>query len=138
MISKSQKARAQKVIPGGTKKKDSSAKSLNDIKKSILRFRSNRTMDRIHGSDPWIQSIGSKDRIHGSDHGSGPWIGSVDSIHGSNAHVWIGSMDPTHKMVTEPTVCLPKIWATACLESDHQMCWLPAKEGGLNQLKILK
>ena len=40
MISKSQKERAQKVIPGGTKKKDSSAKSLNDIKKSILRFRS--------------------------------------------------------------------------------------------------
>ena len=32
MISKSQKERAQKVIPGGTKKKESSAKSLNDIK----------------------------------------------------------------------------------------------------------
>ena len=32
--SKNKKERAQKVIPGGTKKKDSSAKSLNDIKKS--------------------------------------------------------------------------------------------------------
>ena len=34
MISNSQKERAQKVIPGGTRKTDSSAKSLNDIKKS--------------------------------------------------------------------------------------------------------
>ena len=32
--SKHKKERAQKVIPGGTKKKESSAKSLNDIKKS--------------------------------------------------------------------------------------------------------
>ena len=32
--SKHKKERAQKVIPGGTRKKDSSAKSLNDIKKS--------------------------------------------------------------------------------------------------------
>ena len=78
--SKSKKERAQKVIPGGPKKKDSSAKSLNDIKKSISRFRSNRTMDRIHGSDPWI---GSMDQIHGSD----PWIRSMDQIHRSDP--WI-------------------------------------------------
>ena len=96
--SNNEKERAQKVIPGGTnkkgelrkvskwhqkvkkkerkklspearEKKDSSAKSLNDIKKSILRFRSNRTMDRIHGSDTLIRSM---DQIHWSD----PWIWS--------------------------------------------------------------
>ena len=49
MISQSQKERAQKVIPGGTKKKDSSAKSLNDIKKPILRFRSSMMSE---GSQP--------------------------------------------------------------------------------------
>ena len=33
-ISNNKKERAQKIIPGGTKKKESSAKSLNDIKMS--------------------------------------------------------------------------------------------------------
>ena len=61
----------KQLSPEARKKKDSSAKSLNDIKKSILRFRSTRTMDRIHGSDPWI---GSMDQIHGPD----PWIRSYN------------------------------------------------------------
>ena len=97
-IFKTKKRKSANSYPRRHEKKESSAKSLNDIKKvkkkereklspearekriapqslqmtskkSILRFRSNRTMDRIHGSDPWIRSM---DQIHGSD----PWIWS--------------------------------------------------------------
>ena len=71
MTSTSQKERARKVIPGGTRKKDSSAKSLDDIKKSIL---------RLGQTGPWI---GSMDPTHGSD----PWIKSMDLIHGSDPNV---------------------------------------------------
>ena len=39
-----------------------------------------RSMNQIHGSDPWIRSM---DQIHGSD----PWIRSMDQIHGSDQ--WI-------------------------------------------------
>ena len=46
MISKIQKERAQKVIPGGTKTKESSSKSLNDVKKSITCFTMTRRFDQ--------------------------------------------------------------------------------------------
>ena len=59
-----------------------------------------RSMDQTSGSDPWIRSM---IRIHGSDtwirsmdqiHGSDPWTRSMDQILGSDPR--IKSMDPIH------------------------------------------
>ena len=57
MISKSEKERTQKVIPGGTRKKDSSAKSLNDIKKSKKKERNKLSPEAREKKDSFAKSL---------------------------------------------------------------------------------
>ena len=67
MTSTSQKERAQKVIPGGTWKKDSSAKSLNDINKSKRKSansypRRHEKKGELRKVSKWHQQVTKKER----------------------------------------------------------------------------